>query len=146
MVTTRMPAPPLESAVWAALHDVHDPEIPTISVVDLGIVDRVETAPGSIHVELLPTFVGCPALDVMRLLEERGAHVDYHDPFVPSFREDGESKSGVPLSKDVLERARRWWLESQSDSPKGTSSGMAAEPRADGQRPSGPALSPMYTA
>jgi UDP-N-acetyl-D-glucosamine dehydrogenase len=46
-----------------------------------------------------------PALDVMRLLEERGAHVDYHDPFVPSFRENGESKSGVPLSKDVLERA-----------------------------------------
>ena len=46
-----------------------------------------------------------PALDVMRLLEERGAHVDYHDPYVPSFRENGESKSGVPLSKDVLERA-----------------------------------------
>jgi ring-1,2-phenylacetyl-CoA epoxidase subunit PaaD len=67
MVTTvRMPAPALESAVWAALHDVHDPEIPTISVVDLGIVNRVVTTPGAIHVELLPTFVGCPALDVMR--------------------------------------------------------------------------------
>jgi UDP-N-acetyl-D-glucosamine dehydrogenase len=46
-----------------------------------------------------------PALDVMRLLEQRGAHVDYHDPWVSSFREDGHSKSGVPLEKDILERA-----------------------------------------
>ena len=57
---------PLESAVWAALHDVHDPEIPTISVVDLGVVRSVETGPNSVRVELLPTFVGCPALEVMR--------------------------------------------------------------------------------
>ena len=46
-----------------------------------------------------------PALDVMRLLEERGAQVDYHDPWVPSFRENGHSKSGVPLNTEVLERA-----------------------------------------
>lgn len=61
-----MSARPLESAVWAALHDVHDPEIPTISVVDLGVVRSVETRAGSVRVELLPTFVGCPAIDVMR--------------------------------------------------------------------------------
>jgi ring-1,2-phenylacetyl-CoA epoxidase subunit PaaD len=70
-----MPAPaskPLEAVVWAALHDVHDPEIPTISVVDLGVVRRVETGQGSVRVELLPTFVGCPAIDVMRdAIEER---------------------------------------------------------------------------
>jgi UDP-N-acetyl-D-glucosamine dehydrogenase len=41
----------------------------------------------------------------MRLLEERGAHVDYHDPWVASFRENGHSKSGVALTKEVLERA-----------------------------------------
>jgi ring-1,2-phenylacetyl-CoA epoxidase subunit PaaD len=57
---------PLEAAVWAALHDVHDPEIPAISVVDLGVVRSVETGEGSVRVELLPTFVGCPAIDVMR--------------------------------------------------------------------------------
>ena len=45
-----------------------------------------------------------PALDVMRLLEERGANVDYHDPWVPSFRENGHSRSGVPLTREVLER------------------------------------------
>lgn len=57
---------PLESAVWAALQDVHDPEIPTISVVDLGVVGSVEAEPGAVRVELLPTFIGCPALEVMR--------------------------------------------------------------------------------
>ena len=57
---------PLESAVWAALHDVYDPEIPTISVVDLGVVRSVETSDNSVRVELMPTFVGCPAIEVMR--------------------------------------------------------------------------------
>jgi ring-1,2-phenylacetyl-CoA epoxidase subunit PaaD len=70
MVTASMM--PLESAVWAALHDVHDPEIPAISVVDLGVVHRVAAEAGRIRVELLPTFVGCPAIDVMRAsVEER---------------------------------------------------------------------------
>ena len=65
-------AKPLESAVWAALHDVYDPEIPTISVVDLGVVRAVETGTGKVRVELLPTFVGCPAIEVMRAaVEER---------------------------------------------------------------------------
>jgi UDP-N-acetyl-D-glucosamine dehydrogenase len=43
-----------------------------------------------------------PALDVMRLLEERGAVVEYHDPFVPEFRENGHTKRGVALTAEVL--------------------------------------------
>jgi ring-1,2-phenylacetyl-CoA epoxidase subunit PaaD len=63
---------PLESAVWAALHDVHDPEIPAISVVDLGVVHAVAVDHGRVRVDLLPTFVGCPAIEVMRSnVEER---------------------------------------------------------------------------
>ncbi len=57
---------PLESVVWAALHDVHDPEIPTISVVDLGVIRDVTVGEGSVRVELLPTFVGCPAINVLQ--------------------------------------------------------------------------------
>lgn len=53
---------PDEAAIRAALADVSDPEIPTISIVDLGIVHSVEVASGAIRVELLPTFVGCPAI------------------------------------------------------------------------------------
>jgi UDP-N-acetyl-D-glucosamine dehydrogenase len=43
-----------------------------------------------------------PALDIMRLLEQRGAQVDYHDPHVPSFREEGHTFTGVPLTADAL--------------------------------------------
>jgi ring-1,2-phenylacetyl-CoA epoxidase subunit PaaD len=53
-------------AVWAALAEVPDPEIPVVSVVDLGIVRSVELDGERLRVELLPTFVGCPALDVIR--------------------------------------------------------------------------------
>jgi UDP-N-acetyl-D-glucosamine dehydrogenase len=44
-----------------------------------------------------------PALDVMRLLEERGADVVYHDPHVPSFREDGHEMHGVELTDALLD-------------------------------------------
>jgi UDP-N-acetyl-D-glucosamine dehydrogenase len=43
-----------------------------------------------------------PALDVMRLLEKRGAVVRYHDPHVPSFREDGHEAFGVALTEEEL--------------------------------------------
>jgi UDP-N-acetyl-D-glucosamine dehydrogenase len=46
-----------------------------------------------------------PALDVIRLLEGRGAEVVYHDPHVPSFREDGHQRLSVPFSDDELRRA-----------------------------------------
>jgi ring-1,2-phenylacetyl-CoA epoxidase subunit PaaD len=63
------PRPALdETTVRAALADVPDPELPMLSVVDLGIVHRVEVAlaDGSIRVEILPTFVGCPALELIK--------------------------------------------------------------------------------
>ena len=46
-----------------------------------------------------------PALDVMRLLEEMGAHVVFHDPYVPRFREDGHEHVGVDLTDDELDSA-----------------------------------------
>jgi ring-1,2-phenylacetyl-CoA epoxidase subunit PaaD len=50
--------------VRAALAEVMDPELPMVSIVDLGMVGAVSVDPGggAISVELLPTFVGCPAL------------------------------------------------------------------------------------
>lgn len=63
------PPPPVdEAAVRAALAEVMDPELPMLSVVDLGIVHRVEVTAGDgpIRVEILPTFVGCPALELIK--------------------------------------------------------------------------------
>jgi ring-1,2-phenylacetyl-CoA epoxidase subunit PaaD len=55
-----------EAAVRKALAEVPDPEIPIVSVVDLGMVEDVEVGSEGIRIELLPTFVGCPALDLIR--------------------------------------------------------------------------------
>jgi ring-1,2-phenylacetyl-CoA epoxidase subunit PaaD len=52
--------------VWEALAEVPDPEIPVVSVVDLGLVHAVEHDGERLRVELLPTFVGCPALELIR--------------------------------------------------------------------------------
>ena len=51
--------------VLEALQDVKDPEIPTISVVDLGIIRNVEVGERIIKITMTPTFSGCPALKIM---------------------------------------------------------------------------------
>jgi ring-1,2-phenylacetyl-CoA epoxidase subunit PaaD len=58
------------------LKKVKDPEIPTISIVDLGIVTEIDiTTNNDVHVTLTPTFAGCPALRMMEnmVLEHLGA-------------------------------------------------------------------------
>src|SRR3954452_9053830 len=55
-----------EQEVWDALAEIPDPEIPPISIVDLGVVRDVSVKNGTVHVEFTPTFLGCPALEVMR--------------------------------------------------------------------------------
>ena len=57
---------PSEADVRAVLATVPDPEIPVLSVVDLGIIHRVDVGRERIDIAILPTFVGCPALDVIR--------------------------------------------------------------------------------
>ncbi len=54
------------AAVWGALEAVADPEIPVINVVEMGIVADVRVLDQRIIVDMTPTFVGCPALDVIR--------------------------------------------------------------------------------
>ncbi len=52
--------------VWAALAEIPDPEIPVISLVDLGVIRHVDVEPLRVRVEFTPTFLGCPALEAMR--------------------------------------------------------------------------------
>jgi ring-1,2-phenylacetyl-CoA epoxidase subunit PaaD len=56
----------LEERAREALAAVMDPEIPAVSIVDLGMVERLEVTERSLEADLLPTFVGCPAIDVIR--------------------------------------------------------------------------------
>ncbi len=55
-----------EEVVRDALASVMDPEIPACSIVDLGMVHDVRVTGDAIEVDLLPTFVGCPATDMIR--------------------------------------------------------------------------------
>jgi ring-1,2-phenylacetyl-CoA epoxidase subunit PaaD len=62
--------------VWEALAEIPDPEIPVISIVDLGVVKGVEVENGAVRVDFTPTFMGCPALEVMqRAMEEKIAQL-----------------------------------------------------------------------
>lgn len=55
-----------EEQIWQALEVVKDPEIPTLSMVDMGIITKVEVrANNSVFVEMTPTFTGCPAIKMM---------------------------------------------------------------------------------
>ena len=57
--------------VWDAFAGIPDPEIPVVSLVDLGVIRSVDVHDGRVRVEFTPTFLGCPALDAMkRALEE----------------------------------------------------------------------------
>ncbi len=52
--------------VWDALAEIPDPEIPVISLVELGVIRDVTVEGERVRVEFTPTFLGCPALEVMR--------------------------------------------------------------------------------
>ena len=51
--------------ILAAMESVSDPEIPVLTVMDLGVVRRVQESNGVIEVDLTPTYSGCPAMDTM---------------------------------------------------------------------------------
>ena len=62
-----LPTADRAAAAWRILRDVADPEIPVLSIVDLGIVRFVRWGErGELQVGLTPTYSGCPATDVIR--------------------------------------------------------------------------------
>ncbi len=70
----------VEERIWRALEDVKDPEIPVLSVVELGIVRQVKPGGSTVRVTITPTFSGCPALHVMeRGIVERLEQMGYKD-------------------------------------------------------------------
>lgn len=64
------PPPATEAEVWALLSHIPDPEIPVISVTDLGIVREVALEGRSVRVAITPTYSGCPATSVIGIAVE----------------------------------------------------------------------------
>jgi ring-1,2-phenylacetyl-CoA epoxidase subunit PaaD len=54
-----------EARAWAALREVMDPEVPVLSLVDLGVVRAVHLQADAIEIVLTPTYSGCPATEVI---------------------------------------------------------------------------------
>jgi ring-1,2-phenylacetyl-CoA epoxidase subunit PaaD len=111
-------AGPSEVDVRAVLATVPDPELPALSVVDLGIVHRVGVQPGSIEVAILPTFVGCPALDVIRstIAERLGERFGRPVRVVTTFE--------VPWTSDRISAAGRSALKDAGIAPPADPSAM----------------------
>jgi ring-1,2-phenylacetyl-CoA epoxidase subunit PaaD len=85
--------------VWEALAEIPDPEIPVVSIVDLGVVKGVLVEGDAVHVDFTPTFMGCPALDTMRTamearIAELGGRPDVHVRLDDSWSTDDITPEG----------------------------------------------------
>jgi ring-1,2-phenylacetyl-CoA epoxidase subunit PaaD len=89
--------------VWEALAGVPDPEIPVISLVDLGVVRDVEVDDGRVRVEFTPTFLGCPAVEVMRDRMEEAVRALGAEPQIDVVLDDSWSTDRItPAGREKL--------------------------------------------
>lgn len=92
-----------EQEIWKILEEVKDPEVPVLSVVDLGIIRSVNVDENKINIIVTPTYSGCPALDVinmdirLKLIEKGYRNVSIQQQLSPAWttdwmREEGKQK------------------------------------------------------
>ncbi|HTH56498.1 MAG TPA: 1,2-phenylacetyl-CoA epoxidase subunit PaaD [Cyclobacteriaceae bacterium] len=91
--------------IYRWLEEVKDPEIPVLSLVDLGVITEVEVQGDNVKIQMTPTFVGCPALDYMKqevssLLKSKGvSQVDVEVTFKKAWTSDLISEKGKAALK-----------------------------------------------
>jgi ring-1,2-phenylacetyl-CoA epoxidase subunit PaaD len=96
---------PSTSEIYTWLEEVKDPEIPVLSLVDLGVITEVSVAEDGVQITMTPTFVGCPAIDMMKqevkeVLEKHGiAKVDIQISFKKPWSSDLISEKGKQALK-----------------------------------------------
>ena len=92
-----------EKEIWQLLEEVKDPEVPVLSVIDLGIVRSVKAGEDKIDITITPTYSGCPAMDVismdirLKLIEKGYRNVSIRQQLSPAWttdwmREEGKRK------------------------------------------------------
>ena len=95
-----------ESAVWDALAEIPDPEIPVISLVDLGVIRNVDVSRRRVRIEFTPTFLGCPALEVMNGAMEEQVRALGGEPEVDVVLDDSWSTDRItPAGREKLRAA-----------------------------------------
>jgi ring-1,2-phenylacetyl-CoA epoxidase subunit PaaD len=89
-----------EARVWELLEEVLDPEVPVLSILDLGIVRGVQVAGEQVTVHITPTYSGCPAMNTiatdirLRLLAEGITQVTIHNQLSPAWTTDWMTPAG----------------------------------------------------
>ena len=89
-----------EKKIWALLQEVYDPEVPVLTVLDLGIVRDIKLNDEEIEVIITPTYSGCPAMDVIstnirfKLLENGFKKVRITQVLSPAWTTDWMSEAG----------------------------------------------------
>jgi ring-1,2-phenylacetyl-CoA epoxidase subunit PaaD len=89
-----------EREIWKLLERVYDPEIPVLSVIDLGIIRDVKLNNEEIEIFITPTYSGCPAMDVislnirMALLKEGCSKIKITQQLSPAWTTDWMSNEG----------------------------------------------------
>ena len=89
-----------EKRIWQILEEVYDPEIPVLSVIDLGIVREVNAENEPIVISITPTYSGCPAMDVismnirMALIQNGFGNVKIRQQLSPAWTTDWMTEIG----------------------------------------------------
>ncbi|MEJ0057577.1 MAG: 1,2-phenylacetyl-CoA epoxidase subunit PaaD [Bacteroidota bacterium] len=95
-----------ETDIYSWLEEVKDPEIPVLSLVDLGVITKVTIAGDIVKIEMTPTFVGCPAMDYMKagVMETLTRH-GVKNPVVDiNFKNSWSSDKITARGKDALKK------------------------------------------
>lgn len=89
-----------EAKIWNLLKEVKDPEVPVLSILDLGIVRNVKTEGDKILITITPTYSGCPAMDVismdirLKLIEKGYRNVSIKQQLSPAWTTDWMTEEG----------------------------------------------------
>ena len=106
MVTLADSDAELRARAWDAAATVVDPEIPVLTIADLGVLREVRVADGRVEITITPTYSGCPAMNMITLEIETalaragisGAHV--RTVLAPAWTTDWMSAAGRAKLKD----------------------------------------------
>ena len=92
--------------ILSILSEVYDPEIPVLSIADLGILRQVDISDDKILVQITPTYSGCPAMDTIRedirkVLAKHGLNnVDIKETLSPAWTTEWMSEAGIQKLQD----------------------------------------------
>jgi ring-1,2-phenylacetyl-CoA epoxidase subunit PaaD len=99
MVMTVELQPNIDVSLISILESVSDPEIPVLTVLDMGVIREAIEESGVVKIKLTPTYSGCPAMDVIsddlkKAFSEKGINAEVELVLAPAWTTDWMSKSG----------------------------------------------------